>query len=494
VDFSDILHTCWHKGPDVLEKCKTQAMIRLHKLYNIYHPREMFISFDGVPPFMKMKLKRSNVYSNKYTDARDPATIPESTDIALKACSVFVSSVETELRHRIDDHYFDGTRVFVNSTLTPGEGEYKIIDYINTLPNGYVKYIYSPDSDMIMLSLLSNKPNIFIINKSEEPIFLNIDELRYRIANFFDDRVRRTNYGFISNIIKHFCIVCLSLFKNDYVPMPFIKYHFNNVMYAFKQYIYENGLNFFNRDGHILFINVLKMMKYIDDYRADEKYPIKQAYSTFDFVVVKDDEITSTKYEDDAIRLINSEEIYHIIHDMSKSSMKEDEFIKSSCYNYMLLIDWMFNCYLRTPRLNMRFNYNFSFIPLIKTVYNIITKGSRVIIPKLVEDECKILFNGDRYYTNEQFVLYTFDPLRLSNIMVITGYDATSGTEVINPHCDLFTQMVPAQMRISPIARQIHSNSFILMKVQVHKDSEDNYIVLSYGYDVDINIIVYLRK
>jgi len=54
--------------------------------------------------------------------------------------------------------------------------------------------------------------------------------------------------------------------------------------------------------------------------------------------------------------------------------------------------------------------------------------------------------------------------------------------------------MVPAQMRISPIARQIHSNSFILMKVQVHKDSEDNYIVLSYGYDVDINIIVYLRK
>ena len=490
VDFSDILHTCFHKGPSFLQKCKEQSLTRLHNLCIKYHPTVLYVFFDGVSPFMKMKLKRSNLYSTKYTDARDEGFIPENIDFAIKACSVFVSNVETEI-NTTPINYFGGSQVIISSSLTPGEGEFKIIDHINTLPNNQIKVIYSPDSDMVMLSLLSNKDNIFIINDAKSDDLLNVDELRYEIAHFFNERIRQENIGVISNIIKHFCITCLTIFKNDYVPMPFIKYDFENVMHTFRRYIRRFGLNLFNATGDILFNNVLEMMRYIDENRFDERYPIDHIYSTFDFVVVGDTRTTSTIYNRDTANLIDSERIYTLIHDISRSSLSIDEFIRNSCYDYMLLVDWMFKYYLRTPGLNMRFDYKFSFIPLIRTVYNVIHRNPRNI-PNLIRDEQRILLNGNGYYTNEQYMLYTFDSLRLSDIRVKTGYDATTDSYTINPHCDLFTQMVPAQMRTAPPIRQIHSNTFILMKVQIHLE-EDNYIVLSYGQNIDLNLTFYLR-
>ena len=86
------------------------------------------------------------------------------------------------------------------------------------------------------------------------------------------------------------------------------------------------------------------------------------------------------------------------------------------------------------------------------------------------------------------FLLYTFDPLRLSDIKVKTGYDKDTDTDIVVSHCNLFSQMITI-----PGNRKIHTNSFILMKVQIHKDEEDKYNVLSYGVKTERNILYLLK-
>ena len=495
VDFSDTLHNCFHKGPDYLQICKQQSFVHLHNMCIRYKPSTMYVSFDGVPPFMKMKLKRSNLYSCKYTDARDPDSVPETLDIALKACTTFINEVESDLRQLILTPYIGTSNVIINSTNSPGEGEYKIIDYINTLPNDLVKCISSPDSDMIMLSLLSNKNNIFIINndtKSRLPHYLSIDLLRYELTKFFGYIVDPSNIPFMLNVIRHFCIVCLTMFKNDYVPMTFIKYNFTDVMFAYKRYVSYVGLNFFDGDK-ILFNNILNMMRYIDRSRFLKYNATSYTYATFDFVDVDGSSITSTKFEIGTGDLIENGDIYNIIYDKVKPSVSKDTFIMNSCCDYLYLVDWMFNYYSRTPRLNMKFNYNFSFIPLISTVYN--TLHDKLFIFRFNRYKQSVLFNRNGgYFTNEKFVLYTFDPLRLSKIKAKIGYNTDTNTEIVQSDLDLFTQFVPREMMTKLVTiPQIHTNSFILMKVQVHTRDEDNYIVLSYGSDIDTHLLYYLR-
>ena len=134
----------------------------------------------------------------------------------------------------------------------------------------------------------------------------------------------------------------------------------------------------------------------------------------------------------------------------------------------------------------MRFTYNYSFIPSIKTIYKVMFKTDN--IPKIVANMQSILVNGNSYYTNSQFLLYTFDPIRLSDIKVKTGYDKDTDTDIVNPHCNLFSQMITI-----PGNRGIHTNSFTLMKVQIHKDEEDKYNVLSYGVKTERNILYFLK-
>ena len=193
------------------------------------------------------------------------------------------------------------------------------------------------------------------------------------------------------------------MFKNDYVPMPFIKYNFIDVMDTYKQYININGLNFFNSKGRLTFKNILETMKYIDD----NVNPANLIYSSFDFVNIRDGRAFSTKYYKNK-RLINNEDIYRIIYEKSGFSVSDhyfnryNHFIICCCGDYMLLIDWMFNNYMRIPGLNMRFDYNFSFIPLIKTIYRTINKYN--LYDYLYVYERSSLFNSQPYYSNQQFL------------------------------------------------------------------------------------------
>ena len=71
-----------------------------------------------------------------------------------------------ELHEYFDDHNKFPFKVIVSDSNEPGEGEAKILDYIKDHDiSQHSDIIYGLDADLIMLSLLSSKNDIYLLRE-----------------------------------------------------------------------------------------------------------------------------------------------------------------------------------------------------------------------------------------------------------------------------------------------------------------------------------------
>ena len=106
----------------------------------------------------------------------------------------------------------------VSDANEPGEGEMKILDIINSLdPNDKVIF-FSPDSDVILLSMISTNKNIKIIKQEKKYnifSFVNIIKLKESIYTYCSERV---NIKLIFNNLINDIVFIFTIFGNDFVP------------------------------------------------------------------------------------------------------------------------------------------------------------------------------------------------------------------------------------------------------------------------------------
>jgi len=152
------------------------------------------IFFDGVPSLNKInEQKHRKFYSrlqeklgeklNINTALRgsgknnwDRNKISPGTDFMIKLCSYFKSY---EFKNKLYNNINNVELNIISDTLDIDEAEIKIVRYIKKNYNDKYKYIiYSPDADMILLSLGFNKKDINIIR-----IEFESDNYLYRYVN-----------------------------------------------------------------------------------------------------------------------------------------------------------------------------------------------------------------------------------------------------------------------------------------------------------------------
>lgn len=131
--------------------------------------------------------------------------------------------------------------IIISDQYEVGEGEKKIVNYINKhLSNtSDTVYVYSPDADMILLCILLPVKNVFMLRYNQQEYYydlIDINELKknityylsinpdYKLSNFDVDSVNRD-------------IVCMNtLFGNDFVPKIEtlnVKKGFQNILDAY---------------------------------------------------------------------------------------------------------------------------------------------------------------------------------------------------------------------------------------------------------------------
>lgn len=172
--------------------------------------RTFILAIDGVAPQAKMTQQRQRRFKgakeDKGEDRFNRASITPGTD--------FMRRLDQYLRSWIEQNRGAlGERVVYSSHMSPGEGEHKIMDYLRDgslfdledETRGSV-LLHGMDTDLIMLSLLSEVPNIYLWREDFNMV-LNIDALRENI-----NQMMGLEHGYRDFVLLMFFI------GNDFLP------------------------------------------------------------------------------------------------------------------------------------------------------------------------------------------------------------------------------------------------------------------------------------
>jgi len=226
---------------------KTQEII------NVAKPHKMlYLALDGSAPRAKMVQQRWRRYKHVkdaeyFTQLKDKYDIHQSgitwdTSSNIAPGTKFMKKLSKELKKKINNGSFSthekNLEIILSDSSVPGEGEHKFLPIIRDLKNtNDVICIYSPDADMIVLSMATMKNNIYILRKVKGGDDATDIEKSYR-ASAFDYlflSIDKYTEAFIENLgitgekKDHHHIIIDYVFLtflggNDFVlPIPYLK-------------------------------------------------------------------------------------------------------------------------------------------------------------------------------------------------------------------------------------------------------------------------------
>ena len=220
---------------------------------NVVNPTTLvYIAVDGPAPRAKMVQQRSRRYKGiKETEFKNqikkehdmPVTEGWSASSNMAPGTQFMFNLTNKMKEAIEKHKFsgeEGTRDIVfSSGQVPGEGEHKFMPYIRRMKSSKLLKdktvcIYSGDGDLIPLSIVSNKNNIYLIKEvdgnllREHPhyegkdwIFTNIDEIKKGLNYILEKHLEVNNDINTERFTLDYAFL-LSIGGNDFIHgLPF---------------------------------------------------------------------------------------------------------------------------------------------------------------------------------------------------------------------------------------------------------------------------------
>jgi len=213
VDCNAIFHPCFReimtpKETRLLRSTKPQTedeevmvdraiqliCLRIKEMINIVQPSGVvYLAVDGVAGCAKQTQQRKR----RFKSAKERAELGDNGFDYTKL------TAGTELMFRICEAmhiYFENNKspyyqVIINGVDIVGEGEHKLIRAIQAQKKYKSFYIYSPDADLIMLSLLLNIQNVTIMREciyddiKADYLLVSIDKLRNRFIGKINDEI-----------------------------------------------------------------------------------------------------------------------------------------------------------------------------------------------------------------------------------------------------------------------------------------------------------------
>ncbi len=246
----------------------------------------LYIAIDGSPPRAKIEQQRQRRFFN-IRKKNDYATIKRKYNIEMKeefdtnaitAGTQFMERLHTAISKHIaqidGDSNIKIERIIYSSYKEPLEGEHKIIKYIkNTDIEGNI-IIYGLDADLIMLSMLTRKKNIYMLREKMDLskygftyenydfLYLDIGQIKASILGDMP-QVDAPNRD---RIIDDYIFICFIL-GNDFIPhIPWLSIHNNGCNIILEAYnIIYNGKFIINDDKTINNEMLIQLFRYLSE-------------------------------------------------------------------------------------------------------------------------------------------------------------------------------------------------------------------------------------
>ena len=160
------------------------------------------------------------------------------------------TSFMDKLKKKIQEHlktsniYNTINTIIFSASDVPGEGEHKIMNYLNSNSEKFSDYvnilIYGLDADLILLSMASNFNNIYLLREKtnfgsytfdidgHEFLYLDIDILKTCLIDEFTNYITDIMYEYIPRLIDDYIFLTF-IIGNDFIPkIPLFLSVYNN--------------------------------------------------------------------------------------------------------------------------------------------------------------------------------------------------------------------------------------------------------------------------
>ena len=374
---------------------------RIKYYFDNYKASRYIICADGVAPLAKMFQQRKRRYLNIYRNTLDNTKIIWDTN-AITPGTVFMDKLNDCItKNMTEDRYIN--KIIYRGSNESGEGEHKIFNILKETPADAKIIIHGLDADLIILSLMSHKENIYLMREMKDAPhsqhsqhsqqhntvinYLNIKELRKAILcelkGSWDLEGTSTGTDDDHDLIETYCTAC-SILGNDFIPHLLTVELKNNgietLMFATKNAIKTNGLLVKNGEiNHNCLIDIFKSLANTEDediHRVCERYikkkPPPSAPANGASGGLPSD-YYGLKNKDPLISAIyNSpnkwrQEYYRVIFDNNISI--DSTVMFNACNNYIAGIYWVFSYYKGAP-IDCEWYYPYNYPPTIKDILN----------------------------------------------------------------------------------------------------------------------------
>ena len=234
-----------------LNTCEIEKIIIENTISHLHHvicevikpQKSVYIAIDGPPPMAKMIQQRYRRYKSvsesqfknglrkKYPKAKIP--YKKWNTSAISPGTIFMDKLSNNIIRSIKAKRFGELKIIFSDYSVPGEGEHKLMPIVKEVPDNETSVIYSPDADLIVLAVMCQKPNIFILRepkdsdiekkvyKGQEFLYLSIDKCRegfmLELRTKYDielDSEAAKNFLLDYSFLTFFC-------GNDFVVSPY---------------------------------------------------------------------------------------------------------------------------------------------------------------------------------------------------------------------------------------------------------------------------------
>ena len=368
---------------------------RIRYYFDNYKAAKYIICADGVAPLAKMFQQRKRRYLNIYKNTLDNVKIVWDTN-AITPGTLFMDKLNAHIAKNIThDRYIN--KIIYSGSNECGEGEHKIFNILKETPKDARIIIHGLDADLIILSLMSRKDNIYLMREMKDPHthstvfnYLNIKELRKAILCELKSSWDLDSSAFgcdevdDNDLIETYCTAC-SILGNDFIPHLLTVELKNNgietLMFATKNAIKTNGLLVKNGDiNHNCLIDIFKSLANTEDediHRICERYikkkPPQGSHHSQGSHQSAPSDYYGLKNKDPLISVIyNSpnkwrQEYYRVIFDNNISI--DSTVMFNACNNYIAGIYWVYSYYKGAP-IDCEWYYPYNYPPTIKDILN----------------------------------------------------------------------------------------------------------------------------
>jgi 5'-3' exonuclease len=183
--------------------------------------KRVIMCVDGPAPTAKMQQQRSRRFKGINDDTSDSPFDTSSISVGTKLMDNLSKYIDWFIRKKISsDTIWQNLEIVYSSYKVSGEGEQSLLAYIRKYGTDEETYtIHGLDADIIMLALVSHRPNFFVIREdlyNNENKFLNVDinGIRQELTKIMTFEHSNCNSR---SIINDF-VFLLYLAGNDFLP------------------------------------------------------------------------------------------------------------------------------------------------------------------------------------------------------------------------------------------------------------------------------------